>query len=581
MVKSIGFSKAVKARVGYVILFFAMLAGALHLEATQAQAASAALSWTAPTTYTNGTALQNLAGYKLYTGTSSGNYTQNIDLGNRTSYTMEGLNDGTTYYFAVTAYDSTGNTSGNSNQVSYTTPTAPPTSSLYTLSASAGSGGSITPTGSTVVSGGASQTYSVTPSANYYVVSVTVDGAAVASNVMSYSYTFSNVAANHTISATFAYCTKLITVSAVSNGSISPSSTYVNVGSAQTFSITPSSGYQVASVTVDGTNVGAVTSYTVSNVSATHTINATFAPATAKYSVTATPGANGSITPAGTVAVPGGSSPTYTVTPNSNYYIASVTVDGAVVATNVMTYSYTFSNMAANHSISATFAYSTKLITVAAGGNGSISPGSTYVNVGSAQTFTITPSTGYQVASVTVDGASVGAVASYTFNNVTAPHTISATFAPATAKYSVTATPGANGSITPAGTTSAAAGSNMTYNVTPNANYYITSVTVDGKVVSSNVMTYSYTFSNLAANHTISANFAYSTKLITVSAGSNGSISPGSTYVNLGSAQTFSITPAAGRSIANVTVDGASVGAVSSYTFKNVTTPHTIVATFK
>jgi hypothetical protein len=43
--------------------------------------------------------------------------------------------------------------------------------------------------------------------------------------------------------------------------------------------------------------------------------------------------------------------------------------------------------------------------------------------------FTITPSAGYRVAEVLVDGVSVGAVTSYTFNNVTANHMISATFA--------------------------------------------------------------------------------------------------------------------------------------------------------
>ena len=579
MGKSISLKKpAVLSRLAYFALFFVMLAATLHLGTSMAQAATANLSWTAPTTNTDGTPIKSLAGYKVYTGTASGSYSQNIDVGNATSYAMTNLNDGTNYYFAVTAYDAAGDVSGYSNQVSYNTPTAPPPSSLYTLTATAGSGGSITPSGATVVSSGGSQTYTVTPSANNYIVSVSVDGTAVASNAMTYSYSFSNVAANHTISATFAYCTKLITVSSDSNGAVSPGSSYANVGSSQTFTMTPNTGYRVASVTVDGTSVGAVSSYTFSNVTATHTLSATFAPATSTYTITASPGANGTISPSGAASAAGGTSPVYTVTPSANYYVASVTVDGTVVATNVMTYSYTFSNLAANHTISATFAYSTKLITVSAGSNGAISPASSYVNVGSSQTFSITPSAGYQVASVSVDGTSVGAVTSYTFSNVTAPHTISATFASA---YTIAASAGSNGSITPPGTTSAAGGTSKSYTVTPSTDYYIVSVTVDGTVVASNLMTYSYTFSNLAANHTISATFAHSTKLVTVSAGSNGSISPGSSYVNVGSSQTFAITPATGHTIASVTVDGTSVGAVSSYTFNNMATTHTISATFK
>jgi hypothetical protein len=69
-----------------------------------------------------------------------------------------------------------------------------------------------------------------------------------------------------------------ISASAGSNGSISPSgSVTVNQGANQTFTITPSSGFTVSGVTVDGSSVGAVTSYTFSNVQANHSISATFA----------------------------------------------------------------------------------------------------------------------------------------------------------------------------------------------------------------------------------------------------------------------------------------------------------------
>ncbi|MEK7609595.1 MAG: DUF4082 domain-containing protein [Patescibacteria group bacterium] len=70
--------------------------------------------------------------------------------------------------------------------------------------------------------------------------------------------------------------TYAITASTGANGSISPTSATVTSGSNQTFTITPNSGYQVAGVLVDGVSVGAVTSYTFSNVTANHTISATF-----------------------------------------------------------------------------------------------------------------------------------------------------------------------------------------------------------------------------------------------------------------------------------------------------------------
>ncbi len=68
-------------------------------------------------------------------------------------------------------------------------------------------------------------------------------------------------------------------------------------------------------------------------------------------------------------------------------------------------------------------------ITASAGANGAIAPaGVSTVIQGQSQAFTITPSTSFAIASVLVDGVSVGAVATFTFSNVTASHTISATF---------------------------------------------------------------------------------------------------------------------------------------------------------
>lgn len=68
---------------------------------------------------------------------------------------------------------------------------------------------------------------------------------------------------------------------------------------------------------------------------------------------------------------------------------------------------------------------------------------------------------------------------------------------------------------------------------------------------------------------------------IRASAGVNGTISPvGWTSVGEGGEQTFTITPDTGYAVAKVLVDGRSVGAVSSYTFRNVTQDHTIEAVF-
>ena len=54
----------------------------------------------------------DLAGYDIYYGTASGNYQWKTDVGNVTTYTLNGLNIGVTYYFAATAYNTQGLESG-------------------------------------------------------------------------------------------------------------------------------------------------------------------------------------------------------------------------------------------------------------------------------------------------------------------------------------------------------------------------------------------------------------------------------------------------------------------------------------
>lgn len=76
------------------------------------------LSWETPTKNADGTPLTDLQGFRVYYGASSHNYSHNIDVGNVTSYTANSLVSGVTYYFAVTAYDSSGNQSNYSNEVS-------------------------------------------------------------------------------------------------------------------------------------------------------------------------------------------------------------------------------------------------------------------------------------------------------------------------------------------------------------------------------------------------------------------------------------------------------------------------------
>ncbi|MEI6560947.1 MAG: Ig-like domain-containing protein [Verrucomicrobiota bacterium] len=76
----------------------------------------------------------NIAGYRLYYGSASGNYTQSVDVGNVTQATVANLTAGATYYAAVTAYNTAALESVKSNEVSFvaamTPANIPPTVSL-------------------------------------------------------------------------------------------------------------------------------------------------------------------------------------------------------------------------------------------------------------------------------------------------------------------------------------------------------------------------------------------------------------------------------------------------------------------
>src|SRR5205085_2223190 len=106
--------------------------------------------------------------------------------------------------------------------------------------------------------------------------------------------------------------------------------------------------------------------------------------------------------------------------------------------------------------------------------------------------------------------------------------------------------------------------------------YVVADVLVDG--VSVGAVT-SYGFTNVTANHTIDVSFVPGAQTITASAGAGGAISPsGAVSVTCTTDQGFTITPDLCYHVDDVLVDGVSVGAVTTYSFTNVTAAHTITA---
>ncbi len=322
----------------------------------------------------------------------------------------------------VTATDVAGNSSvagGTYVHVSYL-----PT---YAITITTPTNGTIT--GPTSADYGTNAVYTITPAAGYHVVGVTDNG--VAQGALA-SYTVFNVQGTHTIAATFAAdvaANWTLTGTAGSNGTLSLLGTQTFAANTPvTVVVSANAGYHVADVLVDGTSVGAVSSKTLVFASGSHTISATFAANPAStFTITGSAGAHGAII--GATDVLAGSDLTVGIQADAGYHIANVSVDG--VSKGVVS-SFTFLNVTADHTISATFAVNTATtftITGSAGTGGSLSiSGATVVEGGSNLTVGVTPDTGYEIVSVTVDGVAkpLGAV---TFTNIAANHTVSATFA--------------------------------------------------------------------------------------------------------------------------------------------------------
>ena len=96
------------------IFFFTVLHNPVQVPgATVPPGQSVTLSW-------NSSSDPTVAGYKLYYGGASGDYTNTLSAGNATNITVSGLVEGDTYYFAATAYNSSGVQSPFSNEAAYT-----------------------------------------------------------------------------------------------------------------------------------------------------------------------------------------------------------------------------------------------------------------------------------------------------------------------------------------------------------------------------------------------------------------------------------------------------------------------------
>lgn len=134
------------------------------------------------------------------------------------------------------------------------------------------SGGTISPSGVVVVLKGESKSFTFTASTGYQIADVKIDG--VSKGVQS-SWSFTNIQEDHTVDVTFSKIRFTVSKNVTGPGSISGEGN-PEYGSTQVYTISPSTGARITGVTVDGTSKGIVSSVTLTNITANHTVSATF-----------------------------------------------------------------------------------------------------------------------------------------------------------------------------------------------------------------------------------------------------------------------------------------------------------------
>ena len=406
-----------------------------------------------------------------------------------------------------------------------------------------------------------------------------------------------------------------VTATAGEGGTIDPAGqTLVKKGTSKTFTVTPAQGYEIVNVNVDGADLGPISYYTFQRVGVDHTISATFQKAQQSgdtVTLTTTANEGGTVAPAGQTTYVSGQAVDVTFTPEQGYQLASVKVNGrtASVTGNVLTLT-----MDQSYAVSAVFEKIPDVPTVmfendfesvtgdsfpfhgwtlkGVNPNGYTWKQDTYYNWkslgndtkhayisddwhgGPQDEWLISPSVNL---SGTRDGVLYFdyAYGVYGIKNKTFTATVEAS-----TDGGQTWTPIWNFQDSYTGQETSGYALAGSAEVKVPAQYAVDGVQFAFRYVNTTHDTAPLAVDNVKLMAVEDGPVAQK-YTITATAGEGGSITPaGEVSVKEGASQTFTITASEGYAIADVLVDGQSVGAVDSYTFENVTANHTIAAVF-
>lgn len=502
----------------------------------------------------------------------------------------------------------------------------PPPASVHTVTASASSGGMISPSGTAWVGDGGSISYTVKADVGWHLATLTVDDRNVTDQMTGNMFELSDVAGDAVVRAEFEANAAdpepppYVTVHATSSkgGAVSPTGDVrVKTGESQTFAFVPEEGFVLDSVTVDGRNVIPIGgTYTLFDLVEDASIHATFreklpddpGPVLPEMrTVAATASTGGTVWPSGPTQVALGSSLLFAFAADEGYELDRVLLNGSEDVTDqVHGMTYRLANITEDCVISVLFKPTTEeppkpdtfTITATAGDHGSITPeGAVEVDAGGSATFAMQPDDGYEVDSVLLDGRAVSAPGnSYTVSDVRSNMTLHVTFKKVgepptpTVTYAVTAAASEGGSIDPAGTFNVREGAAVTFSMQAEDGYRFASLVVNETDVTEFVRNGSYTLDDVREDTSVYARFdragapIQAAHVITAFvSGGHGRVSPeGAVRVVSGSDQTFYFLPDEGYVVDAVTIDGQRLSwSPSRYRFEDVRANHVLAVSFK
>ena len=396
----------------------------------------------------------------------------------------------------------------------------------YKITPTAGPNGTISPNTVQTVNHGSNKTFNFTPATGYKVNQVIVDGTPIPGAADAGSYTFYNVTGDHNISVTFTKKLYTITSIAGANGSIEAEGVTNGVefvpywDHSAIYVFNPNPGYFVKQVLVDGENNPMAVfngMHRFLNVSDNHSLVVFFGKD--EFVITAMANQGGVINPAGFITVPNGANKTFYFSAEQGYELVRVIVDGINDEDAVASGFYTFLDVSENHTISAQFERITYTVTLPEGvegveiitTNGSSSP----VNYNGSFTFEVNLLEGYKQSEsdivVRTNGVPLKLVGGgYKISNIAADQNVSVEGVKLNT-YLITAKAETGGNISPKGTMAITHGDNMTFAITPNMNYVIDNVLVNGE---SEGPIDSYTFADVKANASIVATFKWNPLIV-------------------------------------------------------------------